>query len=215
MKTGCIIRPEVRAYHASLADTAILQQPAYSRGVGVTRYGGNNDKFGTCAIVTAIMAAVTKTWRDSGSLIVPDHDLDLQIYEPVTGFDPAQTDANGNNPTDKGTDPEGQLFPWWRENAILGYKLGSFISINPKNVNAIKNSINALGVFLCSDLANSQIGAKDWHSAPPDDEGHATWMDGYIANRVDGTSWGAALEADDDMIASQGAAAYLLNLTRA
>jgi hypothetical protein len=214
-KTGCIIRPEIKAQHAAMSASANLLLPAYSRGVNVVRYGGNNATVGTCAVVAAIMAAATKAWRDSGAIITPPHDLDIQIYSIVTGYDASKTDANGFNPTDQGTDPE-VLFAWWKLNPILGYKLRGFTRINPANLNAQKNSIVALGLYLCSQLSDAQVGAQTWHAGTPNPaEGHATWMDGYIASRIDGTSWGLSLEADDAMIAAQAAAAYSLDLIAA
>jgi hypothetical protein len=212
MKTGCNVSPETKARHAALTMEATLQLPAWSREVALQRVLGHNDQFGTCAIVAAVMAALT-WWARRGKIITDNLDaLVLEIYSAVTGFDPSKTDANGYNPTDNGTDPE-KLFAWWQENPILGLKLKSFTRINPANINALKNAISSTGgVYLCVELTPAQVALAPWHPEDGGTEGHAIYGDQYIAQLVDVTSWGGEIPADDPMIAKQAVAAFVLEL---
>jgi len=213
-KLGCIIRPEVADAHAALVGDALLRLPAWTGGP-VPLYVGNNIKVGTCAIVAAINRVLEEHWRKTGEILVVPEDLDLVIYAAVTGYDASQTDANGYNPTDQGTDPEA-LFAWWEQNAILGYKLKSATAINPANINGLKNAVVGGGAYICFWLADNQIGAAEWHPETPNKaNGHAVFFPGYIASLMKGISWGLDEAADDAMIEAQGGAAWALQLVAA
>lgn len=63
-----------------------------------------NDQVGDCAIAGA--AHETMLWCTEGGKPCNFTDESvLETYSAVTGYDPSQTDADGNNPTDAGTDP--------------------------------------------------------------------------------------------------------------
>jgi len=77
-----------------------------------------NDMVGDCVIAAAMHFAQNETANITGHALTPNRELTLQTYSAITGYDPAQTDANGDNPTDQGTDFESQLFPYWRDHGI-------------------------------------------------------------------------------------------------
>ena len=76
-----------------------------------------NDVVGDCVIAAAMHYAQIET-ANTGNPLTPTTALALQTYADITGYDPSQTDANGNNPTDNGTDFEQQLFPYWQKTGI-------------------------------------------------------------------------------------------------
>jgi hypothetical protein len=76
-----------------------------------------NDTVGDCVIAAAMHFAQNET-ANTGAPLTPSRDLALQTYSAITGYDPAQTDDQGNNPTDNGTDFESQLFPYWTNHGI-------------------------------------------------------------------------------------------------
>lgn len=210
-KLGCIIRPEVKALHASLALQANLLLPAWSRVVGTPRILGHNDQIGDCACVAAVMAVQTHLARQGNLIAIPD-DLAVQVYSAVTGYVP------GNDSTDNGTDPE-QLFAWWKTNGIAGYKLADFTRINPANINALRNSIaGAGGVYLCLELSQEQMTTKEWLpvGSPGSEGGHAVWGDSYEAQDIFVTSWGEEIGIKSTTFAAKGfvAMAYSLELNQ-
>ena len=76
-----------------------------------------NDEVGNCVIAMAMHDAQNET-ANTGNPLTPTKQLALMTYSTITGYDPKQTDAQGNNPTDQGTDIEGQLMPFWKNTGI-------------------------------------------------------------------------------------------------
>jgi hypothetical protein len=76
-----------------------------------------NDKIGLCVIAAAMHYAQIET-ANTGNPLTPTKDLTIKTYSAITGYDPSQTDANGNNPTDQGTDFQSQLFPYWKSTGM-------------------------------------------------------------------------------------------------
>ena len=76
-----------------------------------------NDTIGDCVIAMAMHYAQNET-ANTGSPLTASADLAIATYAAITGYDPSQTDSDGNNPTDQGTDIEGQLMPYWKTTGI-------------------------------------------------------------------------------------------------
>lgn len=76
-----------------------------------------NDVIGDCVIAAAMHYAQTETANTSDPL-TPNRTLAIQTYSAITGYDPSQTDDQGNNPTDQGTEFESQLFPYWQSTGM-------------------------------------------------------------------------------------------------
>jgi hypothetical protein len=76
-----------------------------------------NDEVGDCVIAMAMHYAQNET-ANTDNPLTPNKALALATYSAITGYDPSQTDAQGNNPTDQGTDIEGQLMPYWKSTGI-------------------------------------------------------------------------------------------------
>lgn len=91
------------------------EPPARSRIIGTNRVLGDNNKIGSCVPTMCVNAVQTLLSRQGNETPLPD-DLAVQAYSAVTGYNPADP------ATDQGTDPE-QMFEWWLNNPIAGFKL--------------------------------------------------------------------------------------------
>ena len=76
-----------------------------------------NDTLGDCVIAACMHFAQVET-ANTGAPLTPNAELAIQTYSAVTGYDPSQTDDQGNNPTDQGTSFESQMFPYWIKTGI-------------------------------------------------------------------------------------------------
>lgn len=105
---------------------ALPEPPARSRIVGTNRVLGFNNKIGTCMQDLCLNAVQTELSLKSIMSPIPDQ-LAVQVYSAVTGYNPADPS------TDLGTNPD-QMFQWWLENEIAGYKLKALPRLlNPKD----------------------------------------------------------------------------------
>ena len=75
-----------------------------------------NDRLGCCVVASAANAEETLTANGEGIWMPTDDDVQ-KAYSDVTGYDPSQTDANGYNPTDNGTDPV-TFAKYWRKTGL-------------------------------------------------------------------------------------------------
>lgn len=84
-----------------------------------------NDKIGDC--VWAACGHMIEAWTKyaSGSTLeVPVSSL-VSAYSAVTGYDPAQTQPDGSNPTDNGTMISDAL-TYWKKTGIAGHRILGF-----------------------------------------------------------------------------------------
>ena len=76
-----------------------------------------NDTVGDCVVAAMMHYAQVET-ANTDNPLTPTADLALQVYSAITGYDSSQTDENGNNPTDQGTDYQTQALPYWKSTGI-------------------------------------------------------------------------------------------------
>lgn len=135
---------------------ALPEPPARSRIVGTHRVLGFNNKIGTCVQDMILNAIQTHLSLNGIMSPIPD-ELAVQIYRAVTGYDP-------NDPsTDRGTDPD-EMFAWWLENPIAGFKLKAPPRLlNPKDQFGIHASIaRSKWVGLILNLSLTQQNQITW-----------------------------------------------------
>jgi hypothetical protein len=98
----------------------------YAKGITLGMLGNGPDPsnppsapngVGNCVIAAAMHYAQIETANTQNPL-TPTTALALKVYSTITGYDPSQTDASGNNPTDQGTDFQSQLFPFWKSTGL-------------------------------------------------------------------------------------------------
>jgi hypothetical protein len=105
-----------------------------------------NDTAGDC-VFAAIGHMVMIYSALAGKPYVPTTQEVIAAYSKVTGYDPAQTDARGNNPTDNGTDPVDAL-KWWQKEGFGGNTIGAYVAVDPTNVNHVNAAMYWFGPLL-------------------------------------------------------------------
>ena len=159
-----------------------------------------NDTYGDCVIAAAGHAV--ENWTGNAStLVTPTDDQILNAYSAITGFDPAKTDANGDNPTDQGTN-ELDALKYWMNTGIAGHKIAGFVEVNPKNINHVKLAVALFGVLFIGIQVPSRAmdefsAGKPWNDVAPDsiEGGHGIIIVGYDADGVTVVTWGKTQKA--------------------
>lgn len=154
-----------------------------------------NDTIGdcTCACIAHILMLVT---AHTGKIVIPTLQDVISTYTAASGYDPKQTDANGNNPTDVGADLP-TVLNIWRDTGIAGHKIVQWADIDPTNM---ENQKHAIHIFAATDdavqLPNSamdQFNAGQSFDVLADDGGidggHSIPRFGYGADGAKCLTW--------------------------
>lgn len=112
-----------------------------------------NDEVGDCVIAGAMHEHMLWTREGVGPAANFSTDLALKTYSAITGYDPAQTDEQGNNPTDQGTDME-EAAKYRRKVGITDsagnvHKIGAYLALDfhdPRTLAAAAYIFDAVGV---------------------------------------------------------------------
>jgi hypothetical protein len=160
-----------------------------------------NDTVGdcTCAAVAHILMLMTS---HTGKVVIPDVSDVLDFYSAVTGYDPKQTDAIGNNPTDTGaaiTD----VLARWQSDGLAGHKIEGWAKIDHKNLLHRQQGIyifgaNDIGVELPTNAMDQFNDLRDWdvaHDGGEIDGGHCIVETGYGSKGTNFVTWGANQKA--------------------
>jgi hypothetical protein len=96
-----------------------------------------NDVAGDCVFAGA--QHETKLWcAESGKAVNLSDATAIRNYAAFTGYDPSQTDAQGNNPTDQGTDVASWLVhrrtTGFIDDAGVAHKVGAYVKLELGNV---------------------------------------------------------------------------------
>jgi hypothetical protein len=130
----------------------------------------------------------------------------LKNYSEFTGYDPSQTDPQGNNPTDQGTD----VAQWLSQRRKIGFaddygkrhKIGAYIALDPHNIDQLHYAdyyFDGVGIgveFPAQWMDIFQQGGRTWPAlkSPDYEGGHyitsVAWRDG----RPVIVTWGAKVE---------------------
>lgn len=211
MKTGCnprqpgVVAPILMAKYLGTSVPPAPEKVYREYKIPADAWGMfGNDTLGdcTCAAIAHMLMLVTV---HTDKIVIPTLQDVVGMYTAVSGYDPKQTDANGNNPTDVGSDLP-TVLNYWRDTGIAGHKILQWADIDPKNIENQKHSIH---IFAATDdavrLPNS---AMDQFNAglPFDllkndggvDGGHSIPRFGYGSDgakcvtweKVQGGSWG-------------------------
>lgn len=91
-----------------------------------------NDLMGdcTCAAVAHQLMLVT---AHTGKMVVPELKDVLKMYMTISGFNPALSDSEGNNPTDGGAAITDAL-DYWQTVGLAGHKILGWAQIDHKNL---------------------------------------------------------------------------------
>jgi hypothetical protein len=161
---------------------------SYPRLTAVQRVMGQNNTYPDC-VPTAYLNAI-KTWagRTTGNYSYVSDDTPLEIYKI---FDPSLT--TGMNPED--------LYAWGTSNAVLGWKLKSWHRVNPQDMTAVRETVEAYGgISVIVELSVEQQNQKVWQpvGTPGSWGGHNEFTDSWSGAYFEGTSWGEPMYASEE-----------------
>lgn len=155
-----------------------------------------NDTAGdcTCAEIAHMLMLVT---AHTGTIVIPELQDVIDFYSAVSGYDPKQTDASGNNPTDIGADLP-TVLNRWRDVGICGHKILQWADVDPTNQENQKHAIHIFaGLDDAVQLPNSAMdqmnAGQPWDVVDDDggiDGGHSILRAGYGADGATCVTWG-------------------------
>ncbi len=160
-----------------------------------------NDTVGdcTCAAVAHMLMLVT---AHTGTMVVPDEKDVLAMYSAITGYDPAQTDSDQNNPTDTGaaiTD----VLSYWQTTGLAGHKILGWAKIDhtdrlQRHLGAYIFAANDIGVQLPANALDQFEAKETWKTTKKDggiEGGHCIIETGYGSKGSSFATWGADQKA--------------------
>ena len=174
-----------------------------------------NDTVGDCTC--AAMAHGEMEWAaDTARVFTPSADDTLAVYSAITGYDPSQTDSDGNNPSDTGADVV-DVLNYWKNTGFCGRKIAGYSEINPKNSDHVKLSIALLGgAYFGVQLPQSAMDAinagQPWIDTTDTNilGGHAIWAVAYDADGVTFVTWGREVFASWEWISKYADEAFAI-----
>lgn len=196
MKLGCRWRGSPAVTVERVATR--LPPVAYSRIIGTPRVAGYNELVGDCVETAACNAVQTAMAGRGLSGPQISNNLVVTLYTQITGYTAL------NPASDRGTDPN-EMFAWWRQNTIAGYRLQQAIAVDPKSEPDMRHVISTSGgIFLVLALGLAQQNQLVWTDAgTPGSWGyHAVWADDYGGALTSCTSWGEAKVMDRGFFAA-------------
>ena len=144
-----------------------------------------NDVIGDCT-VACIGHMIMNMTAHTGAMIVPTVEQILEFYSAISGYDPSQTDDQGNNPTDQGAAITDALNRW-QTVGLAGHTILGWVKFDHRNVAQFDEVIYLFGGADCGvnlpKLAMDQFNqGQAWNVAGNDggsDGGHCIPFLGY------------------------------------
>ncbi len=145
---------------AMLANGPDLLAPALIRDFGV----------GDCFFAAAVRFAALIALSKGVVLFTSEQDMlnaTLEAYASCTGWDITQTDSQGDNPTDQGTDPT-PGYHWLQTVGLLcsdgsRHKFGPMLHIDPSNFKEVQIAFNiAEGVMIGVNFPQAWENDQNW-----------------------------------------------------
>lgn len=125
----------------------------------------------------------------------------VTAYSAITGYDPSQTDAEGNNPTDAGAQMQDVRAYWQKHGITLGGKLHKilmFADLDVRNTDLVKWAVDqfgavGLGIAFPDSAMDQFSNGEPWDVVPGEPEpvdGHAIALLGWDATFYYVLTWG-------------------------
>ena len=152
---------------------------------------------GDC-VIARTLHAIQHMHISAGTSVPTFHGDDaLALYSAVTGYDPSQTDDQGNNPTDQGTDPS-VMDNYWQNTGVkfpdgTVDKIAGFLQVSPTNPNEWGLGIAEFDFLGAGyNLTQSAETSNLWQVIPNDPVvgGHEVMHNSYDAERLNVNCWG-------------------------
>lgn len=135
----------------------------------------------------------------------------IVMYKAITGYDPSQTQPDGSNPTDQGSDMTAVAQYWqttgFTDSAGGVHKISAFLALNPRDINQIAAAtylFEAVGFgFDLPASAEQQFEAEQPWSVVPDAQivgGHFVPVIGRRGGNFQGITWGGVVAIEPEFI---------------
>ena len=160
-----------------------------------------NDRIGLC-VIAAILHHIEMARAIRGQSVTFTDEQAIALYTEITGYDPAQTDDEGNNPTDNGTAWTDAL-DYWMKNGVYGEKILGWAAIDYSDPVKLNQAIDIFGAALIGtavyqSMENQFSEGKPWNA--PFKGGlqgyHAVPVPGFGREGRTCITWGARCEMD-------------------
>ncbi len=184
--------------------------PLVTAAVGQDWGMDGNDAVGDCAAAMWSHGKMLFT-ANTGSIVVPTTSDTLALYSAVTGYDPAQTQPDGSNPTDQGTVMTDLLAYLQKTGEILAWA-----EFDGTKLLRYRQAVNLFGAaFVGVNIRQSDMDAFNDGNAwqPGTDEiegGHAIVCPEVAANGLTYITWGKAQAAMAAWAAQETQEAYVV-----
>lgn len=196
------------ARHIDQLGPAPASSGGYYRAVEAAVGGPNgwgmflNERIGDCTIADRAHKLMLRT-ANAGQMIVPADTDVLNAYSGLTGYDPSQADAQGNNPTDRGAD-EISVCKYDRDVGLCGHKSENFASVDWHNADHLKWAIQlfggvSIGIQVPGYMENQFDLGETLHLGPSDallPEGHDIYFCDYEGDVFEIVTWGRRVQGD-------------------
>jgi hypothetical protein len=146
-----------------------------AKGIPILR----NNIIGNCVICTAFHYVQTALAYTTSIDIDPTDDEAVGEYSAITGYDPAQTQQDGSNPTDNGTvvaGPGGLLEYWTKTGLVIAGQrnfLKGATRVNHKNLDAVKQALSLGPLMVGAQLTQANVDSNFmWVAGNPYIGGH-------------------------------------------
>lgn len=207
MRLGCQWHPG-RTF-APDAVAASGPVPEFHGAIQFPALTGHNDEISDC--VPTAYCNIVANWRAADGDTVPlSNDLPVDLYKAAGGYD-------GTPATDNGMDPEA-MWPWARDHAVGGYRLASFLRLDPTDEGAIRRTIEKrYAVAVVMKLLDAQFNQRVLEPTPnsPMAGYHMVMLNQFVGPLTDGISWGEPMVIDRPFWPAQITIAYGLRLEKA
>ncbi len=117
----------------------------------ISSYGVlGNDFVGDCVIAGGLHEVMI--WNAEQARAVPVSDTcAIENYTAITGYDPAQTNAQGDNPTDQGTDVQAaaqyRIKHGLVDDAGVAHRVAAYVFVDPQNLAEVKTACYLFGAI--------------------------------------------------------------------
>lgn len=159
-----------------------------------------NDSVGDCTCAGAGHLEMAWSAYANPNEVVPTTEQILKAYSSITGYDPSQTDSQGNNPTDTGADLL-TVLNYWRAHGIAKHGIKYYAQIALNSQEQLQASIALMGgAYIGVNLPQSAEDAfqagQPWTDTTDKNilGGHCIVLVGYDPTYVTAVTWGATVK---------------------
>jgi hypothetical protein len=158
-----MIRSQIVAMNFALLGPPPASSDDYVSAVSAATGGDwgmmGNDTAGDCTIADCAHQIMLRT-ANASTIVIPTLAQVMAVYSDISGYDPSQTDSQGDNPTDTGAD-ELTVCNYMQRYGLAGHKIDASANLNPTNLMNLRWTVQLYGAsrlgILCTDTMIDQF----------------------------------------------------------